>query len=644
MARSLPASQVHGRAEGDTLSAVPQLRPAWVRAIQSRRLVIDQLFTEGTRRRVVFAVLGSILVALAEVLGVVALLPLMQILTGSDTESGLLGRLSDVFGTYSRTGLALIVSSVVFGAFVTKGLMTIAFRWWLLGFVNRQEAETSVAMLERYMTAPYWLHLQRNTASLLRTMSEAVSQTYAGVIVGSISIVTEIATLSGVVLALLVIMPGPTLVAVVYFGVSAYSLQRWTKRHSESAGTRLMDSSSLAYQAALQALAGVKEITVRQKAEHFVDSYRTTRSELAETRRTVAFLGEFPRYLLEIVFTVGVALMTVASFTLTDNEAGVTALALFVASGFRLLPSMVRLVASLNAVRVGRRGLALVLSDISEIHSRGMVEGTPSESLRIRRAIEVQDLSFRYAGSEATVLSHIDLTIPAGTSLAVVGSSGAGKSTLIDLLLGLHEPTRGRIVVDDVDIAMQLSGWQKAIGLVPQDVYLLDDTVRANIAFGENPEDIHDERITEAVSLAQLDDLVRDLPEGLDSLVGERGTRLSGGQRQRIGIARALYLRPELLVLDEATSALDNETERRITETIDQLRGQLTLVVVAHRLSTVRHADRLVFMNAGAIEAIGTFEEVRRTSSTFAHLVDLGRLDLVDTGTDDALADEASPR
>jgi len=592
--------------------------------------VIDQLFTEGTRRRVVYAVLGSIVVALAEVLGVVALLPLMQILTGSDTDSGLLGRLSELFGSPSRTGLAMIVSSIVFGAFVAKGVFTIAFRWWLLGFVNRQEAQTSVAMLERYMTAPYWLHLQRNTASLLRTMSEAVSQTYAGVIVGSIGIVTEVATLSGVVLALLVIMPGPTLVAAAYFGVSAYVLQRWTKRRSESAGTRLMDSSSVAYQAALQALAGVKEITVRQKADHFVGSYRATREDLADTRRMVSFLGEFPRYILEIVFTIGVALMTVASFTLTDNDAGITALALFVASGFRLLPSMVRLVAALNAVRVGRRGLSLVLADISEIQARGG-SATHGDAVVVRSAIEIEDLSFRYAGSEATVLSHVDLTIPAGTSLAVVGSSGAGKSTLIDLLLGLHEPTRGRIVVDGVDIATQLSEWQQSIGLVPQDVYLLDDTVRANIAFGEDPAGIDDTRITEVVGLAQLDDLVSDLPLGLDTLVGERGTRLSGGQRQRIGIARALYLRPELLVLDEATSALDNETERRITETIEQLRGQLTLVVVAHRLSTVRHADRLVFLNAGAIEAIGTFEEVCRTSSTFARLVELGRLDLVDT-------------
>ena len=210
--------------------------------------------------------------------------------------------------------------------------------------------------------------------------------------------------------------------------------------------------------------------------------------------------------------------------------------------------------------------------------------------------------------------------------MAIVGPSGAGKSTLVDVLLGLHEPGSGRVTADGIDIASELSRWQRSIGLVPQDVYLLDDSLRANVAFGEPEGKIDETRLAEAIELAQLGELVAQLPDGLQTTVGDRGARLSGGQRQRLGVARALYLRPHLLVLDEATSALDNETERRITETIDSLHGRLTIVVVAHRLSTVRNCDRLIFLNEGTVESVGTFDEVRRDNTTFAALVDLADL------------------
>jgi ABC-type multidrug transport system fused ATPase/permease subunit len=218
--------------------------------------------------------------------------------------------------------------------------------------------------------------------------------------------------------------------------------------------------------------------------------------------------------------------------------------------------------------------------------------------------------------------------VPAGTSLALVGTSGAGKSTLVDVMLGLQRPTGGRILADGVDIGERLPQWQANISMVPQDVYLLDNSLRENIHFALASDPTHDEDLMMVVEQAQLGDLLSELPEGLDTSVGERGTRLSGGQRQRVGIARALYRRPQLLVLDEATSALDNETERRITSTIETLHGQVTVVVVAHRLSTVRRCDQIAFLEAGRVAAIGTFEEVCRANATFAHLVELGTLDV----------------
>ncbi len=238
--------------------------------------------------------------------------------------------------------------------------------------------------------------------------------------------------------------------------------------------------------------------------------------------------------------------------------------------------------------------------------------------------VSVRALTFAYADQpDELVLRGVDLNIPSGPSVAIVGSSGAGKSTFVDLLLGLHRPSSGLIPAGDTNIYDNLPAWQRQVAVVPQDVTLLDETLGANIAFDEA---IDTGRLAEALDRAQLSDLVRSLPQGLDTEIGERGVRLSGGQRQRIGIARALYRRPALLVLDEATSALDNETERRLTETIDSLKGTMTMVIVAHRLSTVRHCDQLIFMSEGRVATVGTFDEVAALNDEFAHLVALGQL------------------
>jgi ATP-binding cassette, subfamily B, bacterial PglK len=610
-------------ARGYVLSGIGRSRP--VRKLRKVRRAIRQLFSARGRRQLLLAVAGSVVVAFFEMLGVAAMVPLMDLLTGGSRDEGALGVVSEVLGDPNTKTLATILALVVFGAFLLKGLLSIGFRWWVLGFMRFQQVKTSVTLLQRYLSAPYWLHLQRNVGSLLRTMNDAVVQTYRSV-TAAISIATEIATTGGIVLLLLVVSPVPAIVAVAYFLVAGYFYQRWTRRQTTAAGNTLMRASSMSYGAALQALGGVKEIKVRRSADHFLKTYRAAREESAGAQRVAQFLQELPRYMLEILFTLGIAVMTLTVFATNPSQEGIAILGLFVAAGVRLLPGMVRIISSLNAVRVGKRGISMVLADLSEIRGENAGAFGDLARITIEHEIRCADLSFQYRGAETPVLQDVDFTIAAGTSFGIVGGSGAGKSTLIDLLLGLHEPTMGSISVDGVNIAEVLPGWQRSIGMVPQEVYLLDDSLRANIAFGQSPDEIDSARIAEVVELAQLEGLVAGLPEGLDSHVGERGVRLSGGQRQRIGIARALYLSPQLLVLDEATSSLDNETEHQITETIDKLQGRMTVVVVAHRLSTVRRCDRLMLLNNGTVGATGTFDELRRTNAEFARLVELGSL------------------
>jgi ABC-type multidrug transport system fused ATPase/permease subunit len=586
------------------------------------------LFPPRTRRRLRFAVVGSIVMSFAEIVGLLVILPLIEMLSGASTKTGTLGRISAFFGHPSDGTLATILAAILLGAYLSKGIANIAFRWWLLGFLNGQEARNSAELLRRYLAAPYLLHLERNSSEMVRTLNEAIVQVYSNVVLGLLSALAEGSTVLAIVGVLLVVRPEPALIAIVYFGAVGIGFSRLVKRQAGAAGERFHEAAGEMYQSAFHAIGGVKEIKVRQRMAHFADAFESNRLRFGAAKQSVQFLTDIPRYVLEVMFYVGIALLTVIVYQTSNSEQVVGELALFVAAGFRVLPSLIRLLASVNAVRSGRRGLDLVVSDLRELppFDPDTAEGSDGDRLPLAERVRFDHVSFRYPSSEEDVLHDLDFEVPAGQYVALVGQRVPCKRPLVDGVLGLHVLERGRVLVDDVDVATCLPDWQRSIGLVPQDVYLLDASLRTNIAFGEEPEDIDDDRVAEAVRLAQLDELVTDLPEGISTFVGERGVRISGGQRQRIGIARALYRDPEILVLDEATSALDNETERRIIETIESLQGRLTIVVIAHRLSTVRNCDKLVFLEAGQVAAQGTFSEVEESNETFAMLVRLGRL------------------
>lgn len=583
----------------------------------------------ATRRRLKFATLGSLLVAMLEVIGVALIVPLTQLLTDPDNPSGLLSRISGVFGDPSQGTLAIIMAAIVFVTFVFKGLFTMFFRWWVLGFVNSHAANQADELFRRYMYGPYSFHLKRNSAALLRTLNTAVNQAYVSVLSAGMILITEGATMVAIGAVLLVMRPIPAVATVAYFGITAWAFMRFARRRAHEAGVELQETQRTQLKSSLQGLAGIKEVTVRGTQDHFVESFAESRHRTAKAQQMSAFLGEAPRYIVEMVFILGIAVMCITIFAQANPTQGTATLALFIVAGFRIMPSITRVMSAINTLRVGRNGVDLVLEDFDEL-PEPTIDDRIVRGIPITTGLQIQDLQFRYPEADQSALRGVSFDLPVGESIAIVGASGAGKTTLVDLILGLYEPTSGTISADGHDIRRDLDAWQRSIGLVPQEVYLLDDSIAANITFGERADAFEADRLAEAVSRAQLDDLMAELPDGLDTVIGERGVRLSGGQRQRIGIARALYVRPQLLVLDEATSALDNETERRITDTIDALHGELTMIVVAHRLSTVRRCDQLIFMADGAIESIGTFEEVRDTNATFAHLVELGSLNLLD--------------
>jgi ATP-binding cassette subfamily C protein len=382
------------------------------------------------------------------------------------------------------------------------------------------------------------------------------------------------------------------------------------------------------YQAVNQGLGSVKEIKVLGREFYFVERFRQASLDTAVFRIREGTVSQVPQLFLEAIVVAGLVLVVVVLLqrsTSLDQLAPV--LSVFALAAFRLIPSINKIVGCAAQIKAS----AVAVDDVADELGRSAVSQptAPPQALSafaFRDCLTIDQLSYRYPGGRSAVLSGVELVIRRGESIALVGPSGAGKTTLADVILGVLQPMAGRILVDGRDVTSDLRGWQTKIGYVPQSIYLTDDTLRRNIALGLPDELIDATQLADAIKLAHLDAVIEQLPEGLDSLVGEHGVRLSGGQRQRVGIARALYHRPEMLVLDEATSALDNVLEREVSQAIATLGGQITMIIVAHRLSTARQCDRVVLMKAGRVEASGRFHDLVERNADMRRLVELGQL------------------
>lgn len=588
------------------------------------RLMLEMAGADPTRW-VVGTVAASLVLAALDTIGVAAMVPLTQLFTG-DTDSWFVEWVSQMLGTDELSTLIPVIASLITVVFILKSVGAIAFRWWLLGRTTRISALSSAELARRYALAPYADHRSRRISEVYRNINDATNQS-ASVLLGVVSLVSDIVVLAAIVVVLAVTSLAVTLFAVALFGILVFGVQMLLRRRQYRIGEELAAAGLEAWQFLLPGLDGFREARLTSSSSAFIDGFREARMRRARAARLMGILSDAPRYLLEIGFVVAILGISVILFTTGTPAEALTVLGVFAAASLRALPGLNRIAANLATVRTGRAGLDIVSKAIDELDAGGLHDERPRSTVRFEGDIVLRDLSFHYPDSDDLVLRGLSLNIRENRTTAFVGSSGAGKSTLLDIALGLLRPTEGDVLVGGRSIGDDLAGWYSGLGVVPQDVFLINDTLTTNIAFGVPRDEVDSDRVREVIRMAQLESLVDELPDGLDTVVGERGVRLSGGQRQRIGLARALYRRPRVLVLDEATSALDNVTEHEIAKTLGELQGTLTIVIVAHRLSTVRHADTLVFLKDGQVEAEGTFEEVRARSADFARLVELGELD-----------------
>ncbi|WP_295016563.1 ABC transporter ATP-binding protein [uncultured Micrococcus sp.] len=585
------------------------------------------LVDKPMRVRLGFVVVGSILVAVLEMAALASILPLVNILTTGTPGVAVLEGVLQGWGVSTTAGYAITFAGVVVLAFFLKAVLVLSFRWWAMGFTNRNLIETSSKLLRYYLRADYGLHLTRTVGTLVNNVTGTVGMAYTGVISGSVTLLTDAVTLVAVALVVGVAMPLTALGMAAYFLVITLILKYWIRRPASRLGWTLVVTGERSGTAALQGLENYKDVKIRGNDSAFMHEYRDARTENAAAVRLKMILTMMPRYVLEVAFVVAIALLVAVTFLTGRGEQAFGSLALLAMAGFRVLPSMASIMATSNEIRTSWPAFERTVEELKDAQPVLDAADRAYETIDFTRSLEVRNASFTYPGKDEPVLKEIDLTIPFGSSFAFVGGSGAGKTTLVDLLIGFHHAQRGGVFVDGRELEPNPRGWWDHVGFVPQSVTVVNGTVLQNVLLDAEAVATADRAEVERVLRdAQLGEWLDALPDGLDTVIGEGAVGVSGGQRQRLGIARALYRRPRLLVMDEATSALDNLTERKVTEVIESLSGRITVIVVAHRLSTVKRCDQIVLMDQGRVVGQGTFADLQLTSPEFRELVKLGDL------------------
>jgi ABC-type multidrug transport system fused ATPase/permease subunit len=534
------------------------------------------------------------------------------VLTGKDLTLPIIGTVSDL-GLVIMLGLtcALIVLKSVFAVLLIRG----ATRRTAL-----YEFEIGRRLFESYIHAPWTERLKRNSAELVRLTDSSVATTVSQFLLPGASLLGEFATFVVILAVLAIAQPIMAAVAFLYLVAIGAVLFFWVTGRSRAAGRRNQTHSVRNVRLLTEMVAALKEVSLRNKLDEVAAVVQGNRRVMTRARADIQFYAQVPRYVLESAIIGGVVVVGITGAIADGGVTGMlTAVAIFGLAGFRLAPSLVRFQNVVSLVSASQPAAAAVMEEIRavELSSRHLVDRPSLPLADHPEELRFESVSFRYTDDAPNAVTDLDLRIPMGSRVAFVGSSGAGKSTIVDLVLGLIEPTSGRVTIDGVDLRELSRSWRDRVGYVPQDVTLFDATVAQNVALSWT-EEFDRDRVRESLRQAQLLDIVEAREDGIDGPVGERGLALSGGQRQRLGIARALYPRPLVLVLDEATSALDTATEAAVGKAIRALRGKMTLISVAHRLATIRDADRIYFMSEGRIAAAGTFDELVAAVPEFA--------------------------
>ena len=562
---------------------------------------IFAVLTPAERRQLITIFILMVVGMLLEMFGIAIVVPFISIVIQDDylSKIPILAHFLKEMGTPDHMTIIIWALIVIVIVFILKNLFLMFSAWKQSMFSTKTMASLSSRLFERYLAQPYTFHLQNNSAQLIRnTMNEVQAFNLYG-LNASLLVVSEVLVLLGIIILLMYFEPIGTLSAMLLMGfmgitfhfLSREKLLQWGKARQYHDGMKVKHIQ--------QGLGASKIVRLQNREKYFLEKYQYHSYASAHVAQRQLIIGQIPRFLFEIMAILTLAvLISVLVYKDNSTENIMPVLGLFALAAFRLMPAVNRIILAIQNLKYGVPVVELLFKEMTTLSTIDNDDNSGDE-LIFDQEIKLKDISFSYPNTDRKSIHNVSLSIKKGEVVGFVGKSGSGKSTIADIILGLLEPQSGEVLIDGVNIEEKMRSWQRMIGYVPQSIYLVDDTLRRNIAFGLKDDEIDDTKVWDALKMAQLEAFIKKSPKGLDTVVGERGVLLSGGQQQRIGIARALYYNPSVLLLDEATSALDNETESRFMETINSLDTSKTIIIIAHRLSTVQSCDHVFTLKDG---------------------------------------------
>ncbi|MDP5030749.1 MAG: ABC transporter ATP-binding protein/permease [Paraglaciecola sp.] len=579
------------------------------------------------KKKVTWLALLMTITAIIQTIGIASVMPFLAVISDQQLiyDNNFLNKIFVALKFHNEKAFLYFLGILAFLIF-TFGTILQATTFWLTSrFAQLQQYQLSRRLMADYLRRPYSFFLTRNSSELAKTVLQETGHAVIGALLPAMRLVGSFMLAIIIIAMLIVIHPILAISVALAVGLSYTTVFLFSKRWLKRIGEDRDLANRQRFSASAEAFAGAKEIRLLGRENEYLERYRDPSQRFALHQANSGVLANLPLYVIEAIAFGGIILVSLA--LMTDDKGLANALPLigvYALAGKQLIPAINKIFAAIAELQFNIPSVNNILNDLGDREgSRPLPDKSITKiPLTPKKEIQVNNLIFTYAGAETPALKGINLKISAQTTVGLVGSSGAGKSTFIDLLLGLLEPEKGNITIDNQLLDHKsIPNWQATIGYVPQHIFLADQSIAANIALGVPASDIDQQAVIKAAKQANLDEfIVNNLPDGYNTIIGERGVRLSGGQRQRIGIARALYRNPSVLVFDEATSALDNATELSVMEAINNLAGQKTIFIVAHRLSTVKNCDTICVFSAGNIVECGSWQDLTRNGSHFKKL------------------------
>lgn len=566
---------------------------------------LGYIFDQRDKWKLALLTVAIVAGSFLELLAVMVFVPFIDVLQNQGTIQSrwYLKAVFDLFHFHSNKSFIVLIAVGIIGIYVVKNVYLILEKDYIFRFSYNTQMKLSTRLLAAYMKEPYTFHLNHNIAILQRSLHEDTSR-FMQVILYALELMAELAVSGVLVIYLLITSKSITIIVLGLLAVFVGGFLMISRKYSKQLGLENQGYQGKIFQWMNQALGGIKEIKILERESYFTDEFQTYWKKYARGLRIARTISILPKYTVEAVAMTGILIAVIVKllFGEADSVYFISQLATFAVAGMRLMPSVGRINEHASNMLYALPSVELVYHDLTGIEGLVVEEDRErKDDWRLQKEIQVQRVSYHYPDTEEWVLEDVSFTIQKGAAVAFIGATGSGKTTMVDIILGLLTPVKGAVFADEINVHEQPKTFHAQVGYIPQTIYLSDDTIRNNIAFGLREEEISEEAVRAAVERAQLREFIESLPHGLDTIVGDRGVRLSGGQRQRIGIARALYHDPEILVLDEATSALDNETESAVMEAIEHLQGMKTMIIIAHRLTTIRNVDVIYEVGDGRV-------------------------------------------